>query len=260
MQTLSCGRRDLVPQPGIEPQPPALGARRLSHWTTREVPTVYYVSYFSFCLWDPEAPWNFFYLGLLASVAPVPSPGPWTFCWGSEVRQKAQWGTGHCHRPHCGAALSHAGEIHIRCGLWKPIVPLVTLIRQKWPSLGRSREYDTWSLAWESLLTHLPWVCPVLTHPEAAGPEGLLRACCGGTQGQLHEHETSAATQASVLRRAHPQFKALLSPELIFNKLSWSWWHLFRGSSGGLLSRAGRTRSRHTQRSLCYLWSPSILN
>ncbi|XP_073666027.1 striatin-interacting protein 2 isoform X4 [Tursiops truncatus] len=30
--------RILVPQPGIEPVPPALGARRLNHWTAREVP------------------------------------------------------------------------------------------------------------------------------------------------------------------------------------------------------------------------------
>ena len=29
---------DLVPWPGIEPRPPALGAQSLSHWTTREVP------------------------------------------------------------------------------------------------------------------------------------------------------------------------------------------------------------------------------
>ena len=27
----------VVPQPGIEPGPPALGAQRLNHWTTREV-------------------------------------------------------------------------------------------------------------------------------------------------------------------------------------------------------------------------------
>ena len=39
------GRRDLsmrdlliVPRPGIEPMPPALGAQSLNHWTTREVP------------------------------------------------------------------------------------------------------------------------------------------------------------------------------------------------------------------------------
>ena len=36
-KSLSCGMQDLVPQPGIEPGAPALGARRLSHWTTREV-------------------------------------------------------------------------------------------------------------------------------------------------------------------------------------------------------------------------------
>ena len=30
--------RDLVPSPGIEPGPPALGAQSLSHWTAREVP------------------------------------------------------------------------------------------------------------------------------------------------------------------------------------------------------------------------------
>ena len=33
----SCGMRDLVPSPGIEPGPPALGAQCLSHWNTREV-------------------------------------------------------------------------------------------------------------------------------------------------------------------------------------------------------------------------------
>ena len=30
--------RDLVPQPGLGPGPPALGAQSLNHWTTREVP------------------------------------------------------------------------------------------------------------------------------------------------------------------------------------------------------------------------------
>ena len=33
---LSCSIRDLVPHPGIEPGPPALGAWSLSPWTTRE--------------------------------------------------------------------------------------------------------------------------------------------------------------------------------------------------------------------------------
>ena len=40
MRTLSCGRWDLVPWPGIEPRPPALGVWSFSHWTTREVPSV----------------------------------------------------------------------------------------------------------------------------------------------------------------------------------------------------------------------------
>ena len=31
-------RRDLVPQPGIKPRPPALGTWSLTFWTTREVP------------------------------------------------------------------------------------------------------------------------------------------------------------------------------------------------------------------------------
>ena len=35
---LSCGTWDLVPWPGIEPGPPAIGPGSLSHWTSREVP------------------------------------------------------------------------------------------------------------------------------------------------------------------------------------------------------------------------------
>ena len=35
---LSFGLWDLVPQPGMEPRPPALGTRSLSRWTTREAP------------------------------------------------------------------------------------------------------------------------------------------------------------------------------------------------------------------------------
>ena len=34
----SCSMWDLVPSPGIEPRPPALGVQSLSHWTTKEVP------------------------------------------------------------------------------------------------------------------------------------------------------------------------------------------------------------------------------
>ena len=34
----SCGMWDLVPWPGIKPEPPTLGLQSLSHWTTTEVP------------------------------------------------------------------------------------------------------------------------------------------------------------------------------------------------------------------------------
>ena len=37
-EALSCSTWDIVPWPGIEPGPPALGVQSLSHWTTREVP------------------------------------------------------------------------------------------------------------------------------------------------------------------------------------------------------------------------------
>lgn len=35
--TLSCRMWDVVPWPGIEPRPPALGLQSLSHWTTRKI-------------------------------------------------------------------------------------------------------------------------------------------------------------------------------------------------------------------------------
>ena len=38
MCLFSCSMWDLVPWWGIEPGPPGLGVRSLSHWTTREVP------------------------------------------------------------------------------------------------------------------------------------------------------------------------------------------------------------------------------
>ena len=40
MWALSCGMWDLVPSPGIEPRPPALGPWSLIHWTVREVPSL----------------------------------------------------------------------------------------------------------------------------------------------------------------------------------------------------------------------------
>ena len=45
IQTFSCGIWDPVPQPGIEPGPPALEAWSLSHWTTMEVPLNIFLKY-----------------------------------------------------------------------------------------------------------------------------------------------------------------------------------------------------------------------
>ena len=51
VRTLSCGMRDLVPQPGVEPGPPALGAQSLTYWTTPEVPVVTFYSLIGRGIW-----------------------------------------------------------------------------------------------------------------------------------------------------------------------------------------------------------------
>ena len=54
IRTLSCACMwDLVPWPGIEPRPPALGARSLIHCATRKVPTLFLG--FPETLWHPSA-------------------------------------------------------------------------------------------------------------------------------------------------------------------------------------------------------------
>ena len=42
MSGLSCSMWDLVPLPGIELRPPALGVCNLKHWTTSEVLNIEY--------------------------------------------------------------------------------------------------------------------------------------------------------------------------------------------------------------------------
>ena len=49
---LSCSMWDLVPWPGIESRPPALGAQSLSHWTTREVPFVAFYCWVKYSQWS----------------------------------------------------------------------------------------------------------------------------------------------------------------------------------------------------------------
>ena len=64
MWTLSCGTWYLVPQPGMEPRPPALGVGSLSHWTTREVPPLP----FSWECWITLRPVNMLLFSLCREV------------------------------------------------------------------------------------------------------------------------------------------------------------------------------------------------
>ena len=76
MQILSCSLWDLVPWPGIEPQLPAMRAKSIRHWTTREVP----VCFFFF----------FLYLNLYAGQEATVRTGHGTTDWfqiGKGVRQ-----------------------------------------------------------------------------------------------------------------------------------------------------------------------------
>ena len=45
---------DLIPRPGIEPGPPALGARSLNHCATREVPQPVFLSYLTCLILEPD--------------------------------------------------------------------------------------------------------------------------------------------------------------------------------------------------------------
>ena len=66
----SCSPWGLVPWPGIEPGPPTLGPRSLSHWTTREIPVC------NFLLTRRENPSVLLRLGWLQYSLAVPG-GTW---------------------------------------------------------------------------------------------------------------------------------------------------------------------------------------
>ena len=53
----SCGIQDLVPWPGIEPRPSALGVCSLNHWTTGEVPLIK-MSIISLLIFSLRVKWN----------------------------------------------------------------------------------------------------------------------------------------------------------------------------------------------------------
>ena len=57
MLGFTCGMWDPAPWSGIEPRPPALGAQSLSHWTTREVPSLTSLN-FIFLICDSTLAWK----------------------------------------------------------------------------------------------------------------------------------------------------------------------------------------------------------
>ena len=67
---LSCGIWDPGPWSGMEPRPSALGAKSLSHWTTREVPTTFYLIINDVNIaWEASCPWLKWY--------PLPEAATW---------------------------------------------------------------------------------------------------------------------------------------------------------------------------------------
>ena len=74
---------DLVPWPGIEPRPPASGAQSISHWTTREVPFIYF--YFGSVGFLLQAFFSCSEWGLLSSYDVQTSHCNSFFCWGARA-------------------------------------------------------------------------------------------------------------------------------------------------------------------------------
>ena len=83
----SCGMWDLVPWPGIDPRPPALGARSLSHWITREVP-----AYHSWCRPQslPAVAWS---VSLSIQFIPVLSSLEGGYCVQPRPKEREPWST-----------------------------------------------------------------------------------------------------------------------------------------------------------------------
>ena len=72
---MACGI--LVPQPGIKPMPPAVEVLSLNHWTTREVPKVYFP--FNLCLFFQvlrQENWHFVLLSLQICAHHISSQPP----------------------------------------------------------------------------------------------------------------------------------------------------------------------------------------
>ena len=122
IQSLICGLWDLVPRPGIEPGPPALGARGLNCWTTREVLNLIF-EWTEFALridWEftCQGPWSGSEGIYVAKSGLNPLPGPWIQkegLLGFDQRDGRSWTDGMCPR-------ESAHVLGARC--WVCVIPM----------------------------------------------------------------------------------------------------------------------------------------
>ena len=93
--------RILVPQPGLESMPPAVGAWSLNHWTTREVPLHFFLSnlWSSQMVTGQESTWNTGELGLIPRSKRSPGEGNGNplqhSCLENSMDRGAWWATAH---------------------------------------------------------------------------------------------------------------------------------------------------------------------
>ena len=125
--TLNGNMWDLVPWPGIEPEPSAFGAWSLSHWTPREVlTTVFFFFFFKLNFWGQSArvQWSgLFGVGWLESG----SPGD------GALGLRQQWATSLPSQPFVHWETSEFGGL-LRTS---PLRPQAEIAQPTWGNGGR---------------------------------------------------------------------------------------------------------------------------
>ena len=114
----SCSMWDLFPWPGLEPGLPALWMQNLSHWTTREVPSLTFLDVSAICspsfrAWAVKA---------CTGTAPIgPLQGTWV--------QSLVWEDATSHRatePMCHIYWAHMPQLEKACTQqWRPSQPKI---------------------------------------------------------------------------------------------------------------------------------------
>ena len=119
----SCGMQDLVPWPGIEPRPPALGAWSLSHWTTGKVSG--WIAFYSLFL-CPDLSFSFDSLVCMANEAHKLNqqiskfPFIWhytghvTYCGLKEVQSSHMYRSIKSHRVYSHRENTHITTTHFK--------------------------------------------------------------------------------------------------------------------------------------------------